>query len=107
MLGSTHLNKIRKLINDTDYSYAIALKALSEVNRFRIFTILTEYSKLSVNDIATVLQISTPLASVHLKVMQEAKLILKNKSGQKVHLQLDLKNKFVRSFIKVMIVSGK
>lgn len=107
MLNEKSLQKVRKLISDSDHNSAVAFKALSDVNRYRIFRILTDQSELSVGDIAEILGISKPLTSMHLKVLLHAQFLHREKSGKRVFLKLKLQNPFVQALVETLKKSAK
>ena len=98
MLTDKQISKIRKAFNGTDQR--VIFKILGDTNRYRIFEMLGKESKLSVSDIAKVLKISIPLASQHLKILEQAEMLEKEKQGQKVYYKLRLDNKIARSITK-------
>ncbi len=104
MLEEKVIKKIRKLNNDNDYNSASVFKALSDVNRYRIFRILAEHPKIAVSSLAKILHISTPLTSIHLKVLFQAKLICKEKVGNIVYSKLNMENPLVRGIIHAIIL---
>lgn len=107
MLNDKEIQKVRKLINDTDHGSAVAFKALSDVNRYRIFRILADQSELSVTDIAKILGISKPLTSMHLKVLLHAQFLQKEKVGKKVFLRLEPSNPFVQAIVETIKKTSK
>lgn len=106
MLKIKVIKKIRKLIKPTDNDFAQVFKVLGDINRFRIFHILSNHSGLSVGNVAKILGISLPLASIHLKVLTTAKLIVKKKEGKTIYPKLNLKNSLVRNLIEVIMHSS-
>lgn len=104
MLDKRSVNKIRKLNSDGDHTTVLVFKALSDVNRYRIFHILAEHPKISVSNIAQILNISTSLASIHLKVLFQAKLLSKEKVGKNVYSKLNTKNPVVRMIVQVIVL---
>ncbi len=98
MLTDKKILQVRKVIKgDTQRE---VFKTLADTNRYHIFTILVKYPRLTVTEIATILQISIPLASQHLKILEQAKLLAKEKLGQKVHYFLGPKNRLAQVLIK-------
>ena len=95
MLTESEIQKNRKIFNETDLTMATAFKVLSDVNRYRIFRILSKQPKLSVSSIALILDISLPLASQHIKILTNANLLQKERVGKKVFTKLEQDNPFV------------
>ena len=73
-------------------------KILGDTNRYRIFRILSSiHQQLTVSEIAKVLKISLSLASQHLKILEQGKLLKKEKQGQQVFYKIRLDNKLAQS----------
>ena len=95
MLTDKQIDKIRKGFNGTDQR--AIFKILGDTNRYRIFEMLGKQHQVSVSDIAKILAISIPLASQHLKILEQAKMLEKEKRGQKVYYKLRADNRIARS----------
>lgn len=102
MLSKREIQKNRKILSEADKSMAATFKVLSDVNRYRIFRILVEQPKLSVSAIALVLNISSPLASQHLKILVQANLLQKVRDGKKVFPKIAQSNPFVPAILKTI-----
>ncbi len=102
MIGEKELRRNRALFSETDKRIAAAFRVLSDVNRLRIFRVLAEQPKLSVSNIAKILDISLPLASQHLKILAHAKLLQKEKVGKKIFPKLEHSNPFVQAIVKTI-----
>jgi len=102
MLSINEIQKKRKLFSQTDKSVVVAFKALSDVNRYRIFRILAEYPKLSVSNIAQILDISLPLVSQHIKILEQADLLQKERQGKKVFPKIKHADPFVKVVVKTV-----
>lgn len=101
MLTDKQIVKIRKGFNGVDQR--AIFKVLSDTNRYRIFEMLTKQARLGVGDIAKVLGVSVPLASQHLKILQQASVLEKEKMGQRVYYKLRRDNKTAQSIIQDVI----
>ncbi len=101
MLTDKQITKIRKGFNGTDQR--IIFKILGDANRYRIFEMLGKQSRLGVGDMAKILRISIPLASQHLKILAQAKILLKEKLGQKVFYKLRIDNRIAQLITKEII----
>lgn len=102
MLNKKEIQNNRKIFSETDATMAAAFKILSDVNRFRIFRILAQQPKLSVSNIARILNISLPLASQHIKILTLARLLQKERDGKKVFSKLEHSNPFVQAVVKTI-----
>ncbi len=103
MINDSELKALRKKFNDTTELFLTnSFKALGDMNRHRIFQILIDRPRLSAGDIAATLGISRPLASQHLKIMEQAKLFKKERVGQNKYYQLDRQNSLVKLFVSLI-----
>ena len=98
MLTKKQIERIRKGLNGS--AQRAIFKLLSDANRYRIFQILNKQSELIVRDIAEILEISTPLASQHLKVLELGGLLEKEKQGQKSYLKLRTDNPVAQAIVR-------
>jgi DNA-binding transcriptional ArsR family regulator len=99
--------KNRKLFSETDQSMAMSFKILSDVNRYRIFRLLAQQPKLSISNIANILDISLPLASQHIRILTHANLIQKERYGKRVFPKLEHGNPFVQAVVKTINLAIK
>lgn len=102
MLTPKEIEKNRKLFSDADKSMAATFKVLSDVNRYRIVRILSQQPEISVSSLAKILDISLPLASQHIKILAQAKLLQKQRKGKKVYPKLEHTNPFVQAIVKTI-----
>jgi DNA-binding transcriptional ArsR family regulator len=98
MLTDKQITKIRKAFNGTDQR--VIFKILGDTNRYRIFEMLGKHSRLSVGDMAKILRISIPLASQHLKILEQGNMLEKEKQGQKVYYKLKTDNPIAHAITK-------
>ncbi|HYV33847.1 MAG TPA: metalloregulator ArsR/SmtB family transcription factor [Candidatus Limnocylindria bacterium] len=101
MLSDKQVTKIRKAFNGTNQR--AIFKILGDTNRYRIFEMLAKEPRISVSDIAKVLKISIPLASQHLKILEQGNMLEKEKQGQKVYYKLRADNLLAGSISKDII----
>ncbi len=102
MLSKKEIQKNRQIFSETDKSITEAFKILSDLNRYRIFRVLSQQPKISISSIARILKISLPLASQHIKILTNAKLLQKERSGKKVYPKLEYGNPFVQAVVKTI-----
>lgn len=102
MLSAKVISKNRKIFSGTDISMVTVFKAISDVNRYRIFRILVDQPKLSVGDVAQILNISLPLASQHIQILKQCNLLKKERQGKKIFTKLEHNNPFVKAVIKAI-----
>lgn len=101
MLTDKQIIKIRKAFNGI--GQRAIFKILGDTNRYRIFEMLGKQPKLTVSDIAKVLKISLPLASQHLKILEQGNMLKKEKHGQRVYYKLTLNNLIAQSITDEVI----
>ncbi|MFA6427244.1 MAG: metalloregulator ArsR/SmtB family transcription factor [Candidatus Magasanikbacteria bacterium] len=102
MLSKKEIKENRKIFSETDKSMAASFKVLSDVNRYRIFRILAQQPRISVSNIARILDISLPLTSQHIKILMHANLLQKEKEGKKIFPKLEHGNPFVQAVVKTI-----
>lgn len=68
-------------------------KALSNVECFRIFRSLVKHGKLSVRDIAKILETSDSLAIKYIEELKTGGILAKRKEDRIIYYYLNLKNK--------------
>lgn len=91
--------KKHKVFSESDIAMVEGFKVLSDINRYRIFRILAQQPRLSITHIAQMLNISIPLASQHIRILSNAKLLQKERDGKKVFPKLEHSNPFVQAII--------
>lgn len=94
MLTDKQIEKIRKDFNGSNQREIF--KILGDTNRYRIFEMLIGIPRLTVTEIAKVLKISLSLASQHLKILWQGKVLEKERLGQLVYYKLSENNKIVQ-----------
>ncbi len=104
MLSSQEIKKVQSYLEDGDVDTALTkiFKSLSDINRCKIFRMLAVQPQLSVSSVAKVLNISTPLASQHLKILMQNGLLTKEKVGIRVYYKLKDKNPIIATILKVI-----
>lgn len=107
MLTQKELLEKRQMLSENDARMAAVFKALSDVNRYRIFRILVEQPKLTVSNISQILNISLPLASQHIKILVHNNLLQKERKGKTIIPKLKDDNPFVKATIKSIKYSLK
>jgi DNA-binding transcriptional ArsR family regulator len=101
MLTDKQITKIRKAFNGADQR--VIFKILGDTNRYRIFEMLGKQPKLAVGDMAKILRISIPLASQHLKILEQGNMLEKEKLGQKVYYKLRVDNRIAHAITREII----
>ena len=102
MLTPKEIRAKRNLFSETDKNMAAAFKVFSDVNRYRIFRILADKPKISITNIAKILNISLSLVSQHVKILVHANILQKERSGKNVFPKIEFSNPFVRAVAKTI-----
>ena len=104
MLSSQEMKKIQGYLEDGDVDTALTkiFKSLGDINRCKIFRMLAVQPRLSVSSLAKVLNISTPLASQHLKILTQNGLLTREKLGKRAYFKLKDKSPIIASILKVI-----
>ena len=103
MLTPREHQKLQAYIRDIDVGpTTTAFDALSEPNRCLIFRALLKHKPLQVGELASIVGISDPLASQHLKILLHAQLVRKEKSGKYVYYCIDDSNTLVLALQKAV-----
>ena len=101
MVTSKQILKIRKSFDGE--AQQLVFKTMGDANRYHIVVMLRQLPELAVTDMAKVLDISIPLASQHLKILEQAEILEKEKVGQKVFYRLRSDNKIIKAIIENVI----
>jgi ArsR family transcriptional regulator len=101
MLNTKQIAKIRKSFDGDEQR--LVFKTMGDTNRYHIVVMLRQLPQLAVGDMAKILEISIPLASQHLKILTHAKILEKEKLGQKVFYKLRSDNKIIKAIIERVI----
>jgi ArsR family transcriptional regulator, arsenate/arsenite/antimonite-responsive transcriptional repressor len=66
-----------------------ALRAMSDLARFRLLQYLANYQEVTVSDLTLAVHISQPLASWHLRTLRKAGLVKTRRVGRQVHCSIN------------------
>lgn len=96
MLETKDIKKLQGISLDvlSKNKLAPVFAALADENRYKIYSLLFLIKELCVTDIATILDISLPLASQHLRILEQAELIMKERMGQMICYMLNHNHPF-------------
>lgn len=103
MLSPKEHQKLENYIHGIDVSrMANAFDALGEPNRCLIFRALLKENNVSVGQLASAVGISESLASQHLKVLLQAELVSRQKSGKNVYYLVNRQDALVKALEKAV-----
>lgn len=103
MLTKKQINKIRgKTVGEND-RLPIALAALGDPGRFRIFKLLLGHRDICVTDVAAILGLTMSAASQQLRVLERTGLVRKERMGQMICYKIRNDDSMVKSIIKLFL----
>lgn len=103
MLSPKEHKNLENYIHGIDVSrMSLAFDALGEPNRCLIFRALLKKNDVSVGQIASAVGISESLASQHLKVLLQAGLVERKKTGKNVYYQVNADDTLVGALKKAV-----
>jgi DNA-binding transcriptional ArsR family regulator len=103
MLSPAEHQKLQSYIEGIDVTRTVAaFDALGEPNRCLIFRALLRQPGATVGQLASVVGISEPLASQHLKVLLQAELVERVKEGKRVYYQVKSTDTLVMALRKAV-----
>lgn len=104
-----HLTKeqilvLKETIPETELKLPVIFNALSDSTRCRIFRLLlvTKGKDLRVTDIAHIVGVSIPAISQHMKIIENAGLVEKEKKGQVVCYRIKVDDSLVKLVVKIV-----
>lgn len=104
MLSQTQIASIKREVEGNSSRFPRVFSVLGDPVRFNIFRILLTRHGLCVTDIAHIFDISVPAASHHLKVLENADLLKRQKMGQEVCYEINDQEPAVKAVIQALRV---
>lgn len=104
MLSAAEISKLKTKVNKSKNKFSRLFDALSDVNRFKIFTLLLESKNenICVSEFADILEISVPAASQQLKSLELSGLISRVRDGQMICYKIEHSDPEVKSIVKTV-----
>ena len=103
MLTPREKSTLKKYINESDSRLHIIFDALGEQNRCNMFRLFIQNDNLNVGEIADLLGITLPLASQHLKILEQLDVVERNKVGREVFYKVNQADPVIMSIIKSVL----
>lgn len=103
MLSQDQVEKINKAVKGPDTKLLRVFDALSDSGRYIIFKTLIKYEGICVTEVSRILKVSVPAASQQLKIMETAGLVKRYREGQRICYEIDTKDPFIKSIIKLVL----
>ena len=101
-LSEAEIKKISASVGEDELGLARVFSALGDPGRFKIFSILVDINEMCVTDIAHTLGVSIPAASQQLRILENARLVKKERMGQTICYELNTKDPLVVRLIKII-----
>lgn len=102
MLARTRTLSLRKEIIFEDSLLTDVFAALGDRMRLRIFVMLLRYEDLCVTDLANVLEISVSAVSQHLRILEQAGLVQRQRQGQRACYYIQRKAEVVKGIARLV-----
>lgn len=102
MNKNQHIEHIQSTLCRTDDTFWQFFKVLGDCARYRMVKVMMHYRKMSVTDLAQIIDISVPAASQHLRVLKEAGLLTKKRVGRTIYYELTEDDQFVTKIIDLI-----
>ena len=88
-------------VTENDRRLSSMFNALSDLNRFRVFKLLTRRQDLCVSDLARVLGVSVPAVSQQLRILEMNGLVERERRGQMICYKIKKDDPVVKFVIKI------
>lgn len=102
-LTQIEIHKYRMIFTETDRDLSALFKILSDLSRYRIFLLLMGSTRISIGNLAKILNISLPLASQHVKIMVQAGLLQKQRNGKRIYPKIEHGNPLVKIISRTVV----
>lgn len=102
MLCWTDRRKLKRHIAADNERLTQIFEALSDPNRCKLFRAFTKHHDMNVGEVASILEISMPLASQHLKILERNNLLVREKIGREVFYRVNENDTLVTAVKKAM-----
>lgn len=106
MLSEIQVVTMQKTIMREDEQYASSFfQAMSDITRLRIVRILANSrgEDLCVTDLARVLKCSLPATSQHMRILEQAHIVEKQRHGKMTCYQLNFSRPFVKNIVSIIM----
>lgn len=105
MLTAKEKSALQKYIADSNDRLHVLFDALGEPNRCNMFRLFIKNTNLNVGEVAELLGITVPLASQHLKMLENLDVLERHKIGREVFYKINDQDPVVQSIIRSVLES--
>lgn len=102
MLSPREKSQLKQYVSLESQRASEVFDALSDPNRCKLFRMLAHKPGLNVSEAASVLGLSMPLASQHLKLLESKDLLKRQKRGKEVFYTANGEDSLVEAIAKVI-----
>jgi ArsR family transcriptional regulator len=102
MLKAKELDQLKKSITSDNSRLVEIFDCLKDTNRCNLFRLSIKDSNVNVSDAARILGLSVPLVSQHFRILDNKRLLVKNKRGKEVFYTINKDDPMVRSIAEVV-----
>jgi DNA-binding transcriptional ArsR family regulator len=103
MLTVKEKSALQKYISGSDDRLHVLFDALGEQNRCNMFRLFIKNTNLNVGEVAELLGITVPLASQHLKMLENLSVLVRRKIGREVFYKINDQDPTVLSIIRSVL----
>lgn len=103
MLTSQEKTVLKKYISDSNDRLHMLFDALGEQNRCNMFRLFIKNTNLNVGEVAELLNITVPLASQHLKMLENLSVLERRKIGREVFYKINEQDPVVQSLVRSIL----
>jgi len=103
MLSPAEQRTLKQYVAEDSRRLSEVFDALSDNNRCRLFRLFAKNDTLNVTEIAALLSLSVPLTSQHLRVLEQSRILIREKTGRQVFYRLNTKDAIVSSIVRAII----
>lgn len=104
MLSAREKRQLKRYIAEDNRRLSEVFDALSDNNRCQLFRLFIKHQNLNVTEIAMLFNISVPLTSQHLKILEQSRMLTRKKAGRQVFYHINNSDPVVRSVVKAILM---
>lgn len=103
MLSAREKSNLKQHASEDSRRLSEVFDALSDNNRCQLFRVFVKRTNLNVSELATLLGMSVPLCSQHLKILEKNRLLKRTKIGREVFYRINESDPIVSSIVKAIL----
>lgn len=107
MISQEEITRMQSMVRECESSLTAMFDALRDPCRFRIFLVLHDAEEACVSEIALIIDASLPGASRHLKIMEQAGLVERERKGQTICYRVRTSSSQVAQLVSLVSENAK